>query len=338
MEFSKPDLFILFIFVILFIIIYLLYSNWRKKIISSTFHANTINQILPGLSFSIKHLHFLLRIIALSFLIIAIVGPKLGTKLNKVKREGVDVVFLIDVSKSMLVEDVAPNRLLKSLKILSNSIDNLVADRVGIIVYAGNAYPLMPLSFDYSMAKLLISTINTDIVPTQGTDVVSAIELADSFFDSKERSRAIFIISDGEDHEIDYSKKLELTNANNVIISTINIGTIAGGPIPITLNGANDYKKDTDGNVVISKSNDLSLKAIASETNGNFIKTSNSDDAINFVSNNLKNLDKTLQEEEIFSDYESQFQWFLAVALFFLLFDLILSQKKINLLSKILKS
>ena len=338
MEFSKPDFFILFIFIIAISIIYLIYHSWRKRIITSNFNSKIIDHILSGFSFSIKHVHFVLRLIALSFLIFAIVGPKIGTKLNKVKREGVDVVFLIDVSKSMLVEDVAPNRLLKSIKILSNSIDNLVSDRVGIIVYAGKAYPLMPLSFDYSMAKLLITTIDTDIVPSQGTDVVSAIKLADSFFDSKDRSKVVFIISDGEDHEIDYSKKLDLSNKNNFIISTINIGTSAGGPIPINLNGSNEYKKDKDGNVVISKSNDMSLKAIASETSGNFIKTSNSDDAIDFVSNNLKGLDKTLQEEEVFSDYESQFQWFLAFALFFLLFDLILSQKKINLLSKILKS
>ena len=116
-------------------------------------------------------------------------GPRIGTELKTIKREGVDVIFSLDVSKSMLVEDVAPNRLLKSMQIISKSIDGLVSDRLGVIVYAGRAYPLMPLTFDYSMAKLLIKTIDTDIVPSQGTDLGSAIVLADSFFDDNQRSK-----------------------------------------------------------------------------------------------------------------------------------------------------
>ena len=188
---------------------------------------------MPNYSSGLNILHFTLKLLAILFLVIALSGPRIGTKIKSIKREGVDVVFVLDVSKSMLVEDVAPNRLLKSLQIISKSIDKLVSDRVGIIVYAGQAYPLMPLSFDYSMAKLLIQTIDTDIVPSQGTDVNSALMLAESFFDQEEKSKILFIISDGEDHEGNYNSEIETMTTNNVIISSINIGTESGGPIPI---------------------------------------------------------------------------------------------------------
>jgi Ca-activated chloride channel family protein len=337
MEFSRPDLFYLFLSLVLLIFVYVLYSKWRRSLIESIFNTKTLNKVMPGFSYNMKFIHFFLRVCAIILLIIAIVGPKIGTKLNTIKREGVDVVFLLDVSKSMLVEDVAPNRLLKSLKILSTAIDNLISDRVGVIVYAGKAYPLMPLSFDYSMAKLLITTIDTDIVPSQGTDVLSAIALAESFFNQADRNKILFIISDGEDHQIDYNKELEFSNDNNFIVSTLNIGTTSGGPIPLKIDGSINYKKDKNGKVVISKSNNSTLKAIASIGNGSFIKTVDTDDAVEFISDNLKSLDKTLQEEEVFSDYESQFQWFLFFALFFILLDVILSEKKISLISNLIK-
>ena len=337
MEFSRPDLFYLFLSLVLLIFIYVLYSKWRRNLIQSIFNAKTLHKVIPDFSYNMKLIHFFLRLCAIVLLIIAIAGPKIGTTLNTIKREGVDVVFLLDVSKSMLVEDVAPNRLLKSLKILSTAIDNLTSDRVGVIVYAGKAYPLMPLSFDYSMAKLLITTIDTDIVPSQGTDLLSAITLAESFFNQVDRNKILFIISDGEDHQIDYNKELEFSNDNNFIVSTINVGTTSGGPIPLKINGSINYKKDKNGNVVISKSNNSTLKAIASIGNGSFIKTVDTDDAVGFILNNLKSLDKTLQEEEVFSDYESQFQWFLFFALFFILLDVFLSEKKINLITNLIK-
>ena len=337
MEFSRPDLFYLFISLIILLVIYIVYVKWRRKIIDSTFSAKNLLQNFPSFSYGIKNFHFLLRLCALIMLIFALVGPKIGTKLNTIKREGVDIIFLVDASKSMLVEDVAPNRLLKSLKILSNSIDNLVSDRIGIIVYAGKAYPLMPLSFDYSMAKLLISTIDTDIVPSQGTDIMNAIKLADSFFDQADRSKILFILSDGEDHQINIDNDFQFSNDNNFIVSTINIGTNSGGPIPLNLNGSINYKKNKDGEVVISKANDASLRALASIGNGSFIKTINADDAVQFMLDNLRNLDKTLEDEEVYSDYESQFQWFLFFALFFIILDLILSEKKINFISNFIK-
>jgi len=337
MDFARPELLNLFFILLVVILVFYIYYTWQKEILDTKFNQKTFQKINPHYSFFLKGIHFLLRILTLIFLIISLAGPRIGTKIKTVNREGVDIVFALDVSKSMLVEDVAPNRLLKSLQIVSKTIDGLVSDRVGMIVYAGEAYPLMPLSFDYSMAKLLLKTIDTDIVQTQGTDVSSALSLSNSFFDNKERSRIIFIISDGEDHQGDYEDAIKNISNNNTIVCAINIGSDSGGPIPVKKGNSINYKKDKSGEVVISKSDIKTLKLIASSCNGSFMKTQNTNDAIEFIFNNMASLDKSSEEEELYSDYEDQFQWFLGIALFFLLIDLILTEKKTNFIRQIIK-
>ena len=337
MDFARPELLNLFFILLVVILVFYIYYTWQKEILDTKFDQKTFQKINPHYSVFLKGIHFLFRILTLVFLIISLAGPRIGTKIKTVNREGVDIVFALDVSKSMLVEDVAPNRLLKSLQIVSKTIDGLVSDRVGMIVYAGEAYPLMPLSFDYSMAKLLLKTIDTDIVQTQGTDVSSALSLSNSFFDNKERSRIIFIISDGEDHQGDYDDAIKNISNNNTIVCAINIGSDSGGPIPVKKGNSINYKKDKSGEVVISKSDIKTLKLIASSCNGSFMKTQNTNDAIEFIFNNMASLDKSSEEEELYSDYEDQFQWFLGIALFFLIIDLILTEKKTNFIRQIIK-
>ena len=337
MDFTQPHLLYLILLIIPLMILFGSYFVWKKNIISKTFNHNIFLQIAPNYSSGLNIVHFTLKLLAILFLVIALSGPRIGTKIKSIKREGVDVVFVLDVSKSMLVEDVAPNRLLKSLQIVSKSIDKLVSDRVGIIVYAGQAYPLMPLSFDYSMAKLLIQTIDTDIVPSQGTDVSSALMLAESFFDQEEKSKILFIISDGEDHEGNYNSEIETLTSNNIIISSINIGTESGGPIPIRNNGKVNYKKDKNDNVIISKSNSKMLSSLASMSQGGFLKTMQTNDAVDFVLDNMASLDKSFSEEKFYSDYEDQYQWFLGFALLFIIIDFFLTRKKIKFIDKIIK-
>ena len=337
MDFAKPELLNLFFLVPVLLLVFYIYYLWQKDIIDKQFSKKTFFRINPSYSVVMKVSHFILRLFVLVCLIFALAGPRIGTKLKLVNRDGVDIVFALDVSKSMLVEDVAPNRLLKSVQVLSKAIDKLVSDRVGIIVYAGQAYPLMPLSFDYSMAKLLIKTINTDIVNIQGTDVSSAIRLSDSFFDKEDRSKIIFIISDGEDHESNNKNNFSDLSDSNTIICAINIGTESGGPIPIASKKTIAYKKDKNGQVVISKSNAKALESIATLYSGSFIKTKQTHEIVDFIFKNIQSLDKTSEEEEMYSDYEDQFQWFLGFALLFILLDLILSQKKINFIRKMIK-
>ena len=337
MDFTQPQLLYLIFIIIPLMFLFGGYFIWKKNTISKTFNHSIFLQVAPNYSSGLNILHFTLKLLAILFLVIALSGPRIGTKIKSIKREGVDVVFVLDVSKSMLVEDVAPNRLLKSLQIISKSIDKLVSDRVGIIVYAGQAYPLMPLSFDYSMAKLLIQTIDTDIVPSQGTDVSSALMLAESFFDKEEKSKILFIISDGEDHEGNYNSEIETMTTNNIIISSINIGTESGGPIPIRNNEKVNYKKDKNNNVIISKSNSKMLSSLASMSKGSFLKTMQTNDAVDFVIENMASLDKSFSEEKFYSDYEDQYQWFLGFALFFIIIDFFLTRKKIKFIDKIIK-
>ena len=337
MEFVKIELLNLLWIIVPLCVLFLVYYSWQKNIIEQKFDYLTFSKINPNYSSVMKILHFLMKVFVILLLVISLAGPKLGTKLTTVKREGVDVMFALDVSKSMLVEDVAPSRLLKSIQIISKAIDNLVADRLGLIVYAGEAYPLMPLTFDYSMAKLLVNTIDTDIVSSQGTDLGSAISLASSFFNNDQRSKILFIISDGEDHQDNYDEQLNQLSNQSIIVCSINIGTRSGGPIPIKSNGNVNYKLDNSGEVVISKSNSEILRKISSLGGGEFIKTQNTDKATSFIIENIKLLDKTLQEEKVYSEYEHQFQWFLCVALLFILIDLILTNKRINFIDKIIR-
>tara|TARA_Y100000589_G_C27198103_1_gene647977 strand:- start:8761 stop:9771 length:1011 start_codon:yes stop_codon:yes gene_type:complete len=335
MDFSKPEILNLIFIIIPILFIFIIYYRWQKSIIHK-FDKEILLKINSNYSSGIKLFHFLIRISIVILLVVALAGPRIGIKLQNIKREGVDVVFALDVSKSMLVEDIAPNRLLKGIQIISKSIDELVADRMGLIVYAGQAYPLMPLSFDYSMARLLIKTIDSNIVPSQGTDLGSAITLADNYFDKEDRSKILFFISDGEDHEGNYSQEIKNLSKRNITICAINIGTESGGPIPVNSNQGISYKKDNKGEVVISKANPQILNSISALGNGNFIKTKNTNDAIQFVLDNMKKLDKSFEEEEIFSDYEDQFQWLLFIALLFLIFDFILTKKKISFIKKLL--
>ena len=337
MEFVKIELLNLLWVIVPLCVLFIVYYSWQKNIIEHKFDYQTFSKINPNYSGVMKILHFSIKIFAILFLVFSLAGPKLGTKLTTVKREGVDVIFALDVSKSMLVEDVAPSRLLKSIQIISKAIDNLIADRLGLIVYAGDSYPLMPLTFDYSMAKLLVNTIDTDIVSSQGTDLGSAISLANTFFNNDQRSKILFIISDGEDHQDDYDRQIDQLSNQNIIVCSINVGTRSGGPIPIKNKSNVNYKLDNSGEVVISKSNSEILKKIASLGGGQFIKTQNTDEATSFIIENIKVLDKTLQEEKVYSEYEHQFQWFLSVALLFILIDLILTNKRINFIDKIIR-
>ncbi len=338
MDFSKPELLNLLFLTIVLLLVFYIYYIWQKDIVENKFNKDTFLKINPNYSSAIKIVHFILKLMALVFLILALSGPRMGIELKKVNREGVDVVFALDVSKSMLVEDIAPNRLLKSIQVLSKTIDEMVSDRVGIIVYAGQAYPLMPLSFDYSMAKLLIKTINTDLVNIQGTDLSSALMLSDSFFDNNERSKIIFLISDGEDHEGNYQQLNTVLSDKKTIVCTINIGTESGGPIPIKTQSDISYKKDKNGNVVISKANANALETVAANYNGAFIKSNQTDDMVDFIFQSINTLDKTSTQEEMFSDYEDQFQWFLGFALFFILLDLMLTHKRINFIRHVIKN
>ncbi|MEP0263262.1 VWA domain-containing protein [Dokdonia sp.] len=275
--------------------------------------------------------------LAILFLVLALVNPKMGTKLETVKREGVDVVFAVDVSKSMLAEDIAPNRMEKSKQLVTQIINNLGSDRIGIIAYAGSAYPQLPITTDYSSAKLFLSQMNTNMLSSQGTAISEAIELAKTYYNDEEQTnRVLFIISDGEDHVGEFSNIAEQANEEGIRIFTIGVGDSNGGPIPLKRNGiVQSYKKDQNGETVITKLDEQTLKDIAAEANGEYIYGKNTSEVTEKVKEILNGMNKKEFEAKQFADFKDQFQWFLGAGLFLLFIDIFLLDRKTNWLKKL---
>ena len=221
----------------LFMVIYWLQNRWRKKALNAYGDISIIQQLFPDVSKSKRIWKFILYLISFSLLIIGIVNPQVGTKLEEVKRKGADIMICLDVSNSMKAEDFQPNRLEKAKQAISKLINKLEGDRIGIIVFAGEAYVQLPITTDYSAAKLFLESINTDMVPTQGTAIGAAIDLAvESFGKDEGKNKAIVIITDGENHEDDAVKSAEAAAELGIAIHTIGMGSAEGSPIPIYKN------------------------------------------------------------------------------------------------------
>ena len=261
----------------------------------------------------------------------------MGTKLKTVKREGVDVVFALDVSKSMLAEDIAPNRLEKAKQIISKTIDKLGSDRVGIIIYAGNSYPLLPITTDHAAANMFLQNANPDMVSSQGTAINEALELAKTYYNNDEQTnRFLIIISDGEDHQEETKQVAQNLANEGVKIYTIGIGTESGSPIPIRLNGSMiGYKKNRKGETVITKRVPKVLKGIADAGKGEFIDGNITEKPVKVMADIIANAEKNEFETKQFADYKDQFQWFLGIALLFLIIDVLLFDKKTKWLRKV---
>ncbi len=336
-DLANPQYQYLLILPIVVWVFYMFYKSWRKRKQTDLADSTLFAQINPNQSNRKSVFRQVFQFLGLTALIIGLINPKIGTRLETVTRKGVDVVFAIDVSKSMLAEDIAPSRILKAKQILSKAIDELVNDRIGIIVYAGKAYAQLPLTTDYTAAKMFLRTIDTDIVPTQGTDIGNAVEMALSYFESgTEQNRALFILSDGESHEEGAIEASQLASENGIIINAIGLGTLQGGPIPIKRNGIiKGYKKDGDDNVVVTKMEPEMLQQLSLSTNGTFIDGTHTKESIEFIKNNIAKMEQVESETEMFTDYEDQFQWFLGFALLFFILDFITPNRKTLWLRKI---
>ena len=321
------------VLVLLFIVLLL----WKKSVQKKFSDNSLLTRLSPDKSTFKPVLKLVVLCLAIACLAVALVNPKIGTKLETVKREGVDIVFAIDVSKSMLAEDIAPNRLEKAKRVVSEIINNLASDRIGIIAYAGQAYPQLPITTDYGSAKMFLQSMNTDMLSSQGTAIDQAITLATTYYnDDEQTNRVLFIISDGEDHSEGAVKAVEDALDEGIKIFTVGIGTTKGGPIPIKINNITDsYKKDQNGDMVITKLNDEVLAGIAKKGNGTYINGSNTEEVVEFVKETLSQMDKKEFEAKQFADFKDQFQWFLGGAILLLFLDIFLLERKTAWLKKL---
>ncbi|TRZ45877.1 VWA domain-containing protein [Robertkochia solimangrovi] len=319
------------------VFLFLMLSLWKKNRQRYFANPELLKKLSPDRSVFKPVLKLILLSLVLACISIALVNPKIGTKLETVKREGVDIVFAIDVSKSMAAEDIAPSRLEKAKRIASEIINSLASDRIGIIAYAAKAYPQLPITTDYSAAKMFLQNMNTDMMSSQGTAISDAIKLAKTYYDDQDQTnRVLFIISDGEDHEQNVSEAVEEARNEGIKIFTIGIGDVNGAPIPLRYNGViQSYKKDGNGDVVMTKLDEAMLRSIAEEGDGGYINGSNTDDVIEFVKDALDKMDKTEFEAKQFADFKDQFQWFIAGAILFLFLDFFLLERKTAWLRKL---
>ncbi|MCD8414029.1 VWA domain-containing protein [Tenacibaculum dicentrarchi] len=333
---EEPIYFWLFAIIPILIVVFLFVLWWKKRTQKKFTNAKMLAKIAPNSSTFKSVLKLIFFLIGISFLIVSLVNPKMGTKLKTVKREGVDVVFALDVSKSMLAEDIAPNRLEKSKQIISKIIDKLGSDRVGIIIYAGNAYPLLPITTDHASAKMFLQNANPDMVSSQGTAINEALNLAKTYYNNDEQTnRFLIIISDGEDHQEETKQLAQNISNEGVKVYTIGVGTEKGAPIPIKRNGALvGYKKDNQGQTVITKRKSDVLQDIAEASEGKYIDGNKTSNPVNTIEKIITNAQKSEFETKQFSDYKDQFQWFLGIGLLFLIIDLFFFERKTKWVKK----
>lgn len=330
--------FYLLLIIPVIVVLFVLLQIWKKRTQKKFADLSLLKRLTPNRSSFKSTLKLLFFLLGLAFLTLGLVNPKIGTKLETVKREGVDIVFAVDVSKSMLAEDIAPNRLEKAKRLVSEIINQLASDRIGIIAYAGQAYPQLPITTDYGAAKMFLQNMNTNMLTSQGTAINEAIELATTYYDDEEQTnRVLFIVSDGEDHSGGTTlKAVEEAIEAGIQIFTIGVGKSKGAPIPIKRNGVvESLKKDRQGEVVITKLNEAVLQDIANEGDGEYIDGSNTNDAVEQIKEILIQMDKTEFEAKQFAEYKDQFQWFLGVGLLFLFLDVFVLDKKTKWLKKL---
>ena len=336
-QLEKPVFFYLLFAIIGVIVLFLLVFIWKKHAQKRFSNSITLKKLSPDRSFFKSWLKVFVLSLAIASLCLALVNPKIGTKIETITRAGVDVVFALDVSKSMLAEDIAPNRIEKSKQLITQIINSLGGDRIGIIGYAGSAFPQVPITTDFSATKLFLNSMDTDMVSSQGTAITEAIKMAETYYNDEDQvNKVLFILSDGEDHEGNISAIANEASNLGIRIFTIGVGTTQGGPIPIKRNGILQYyKRDQNNEQVITRLNTETLIEIANKAKGKYIDGTNTKDVVEEVTSILNGMNQKEFEAKQFTDFKDRFQWFLGLALFLLVLEVLLLERKTAWLKKL---
>ena len=308
----------------------------RKRALKKFGQQEILQQLMPFSSKGRPVLKFIILMLALAFFITGIARPQFGSKLKTVKRKGIELMIALDVSNSMMAEDIQPNRLERAKRAISRLVDRLKDDKIGLIVFAGDAYTQLPITSDYNSAKLFLNSVNTQIVPKQGTAIGAAIDLArKSFTPGGEANKAIIVITDGENHEDDAISSAKTAVNEGIIVHTIGMGLPSGSPIPVLRNGQTDYLKDRDGKVVVTKLNEQMLEQIAAAGQGIYVRANNAQVGLNALFDEINKMEKQEMETRTYSEYDDQFQYFFALGLFLLLLEFVILERKNKYLKNI---
>lgn len=335
-RFANPDFLYLLLLLPVMLTLWIVNELRKKRSLQKLGDINLVNQLIPELSKSRPVIKFILQCMAFIAAVIMLARPQFGSKIEEVKKQGVEVVIALDVSNSMLAEDIQPDRLTRAKQALTRLIDNLDNDRIGLIVFAGDAYTQIPVTTDYVSAKMFLSTINPNMVPKQGTAIGNAIDLGMRSFSSGEgKSKAMIIITDGENHEDDPVEIASEAAKTGIVIHTIGIGSPDGVPVAVAVNGRKDFLKDAEGNTVITKLDEDILKKIAIAGGGSYVRASNTSLGLDEIFGDIKKMKKDELQSTMYTEYNDQFQIFAALALFFLLIDYIIMDRKNRKLARI---
>jgi Ca-activated chloride channel family protein len=336
-RFAHPEYLFLLLLIPLLIGLFVFAQIKRRKKIKLFGNPDLLKELMPHISYIRPQVKFYIQAISIVLIIIVLAQPQFGTKVEKEKRKGIEVMIALDISNSMMAQDIQPSRLEKSKQVLSKLVDNMTEDKVGLVVFAGDAYTQLPITVDYVSAKMFMSTINPKLVPRQGTAIGSAIDLCiKSFGDTKEKSevsRAIIVITDGENHEDDAIGAAKLATEKGIIVHVIGMGKPEGAPIPV--DGTMSFWKDKEGNVVVSKLNEEMCKKIAQSGGGIYVRADNSNSANKIINRELDKLAKSEIKTQVFSDYNEQYQSFAIFALILLFIETLIYDRQNKKLNKL---
>lgn len=330
MRFANPEYLYLLILIPLFIVVYI-YSNYRRrKRLKEYGDINLLSELMPDVSHYRPDVKFWLALTAAVLLIIVVARPQFGSKMESVTRQGIETVIALDISNSMLAEDIAPNRLEKSKKIISKLIDKFENDKIGLIVFAGDAFVQLPITNDFISAKMFMESISPSLINRQGTDIGAAINLAmKSFTPDKEVGKAVIVITDGENHEGGAEDAAKAAAEKGVSVYILGVGSLEGAPIPSE--ESNDYRRDKEGNVIVTKLNEEMGQNIAKAGNGAYIRVDNTNNAQRLLEKELDKLAKADVTSEVFTEYDEQFHIVAWLALLLLIADILILPGKSRL-------
>lgn len=333
---AHPQYLYLLLAIPVMVMVYIYLVRRRKKVLNEIGDYQLVVKLIPEYSKSRSIVRFVILQLVWFFMVIGISDPQTGSKLEKIKRVGIDMIFALDVSNSMLAQDIEPNRLERAKQSIIQLLNQLENDRVGLVAFAGKAYIQMPVTTDYSATRLFLSNINPGMIPVQGTAIGDAIETAAKTFSNTKQSRAIIVITDGENHEDNAVEAARQAANQGIRVYTIGIGLPEGAPIPIYSNNTIiGYKKDATGTTVITRLNEEMLQEIAKAGDGIFVRANNTQSGVKQVFDQINKLEKKEYNTAFFSDYEDRFQFFLALALILLLSEFMLSERKGPLAGKL---
>ena len=317
---------LLLLLIPLLFVAYAVQLRIRRRRIAKLGNPELVKQLMPNASTGKGWLKVSLLALAWFFFVIGLARPQLGARLREHESQGVEVMIALDVSNSMLAEDYSPNRLERSKLAISRLVDKLQGDRIGLVLFAGESFVQLPITADYVSAKLFLKSINTESVPIQGTDLASAMMAsARSFSTQSERSRAIILITDGEDHEGDALEAAKTIAEQGIRIYCIGVGSPQGKPIPLKGGG---LMKDKNGDIVVSRLDEDILQEIAGIGGGKYVRAGNTEFGLNPIIEDIRTIDKEQFNTVVFEDFDEQYMYFFAIALFFLILEFLVPETK----------